>query len=40
MGMKGYKAFRHGFYCEVDGNRKQYEEQIIEAIYDICEVEK
>ena len=29
MGMKGYKAFRHGFYCEVDGNRKQYEENSI-----------
>ena len=29
MGMKGYKAFCHGFYCEVDGNRKQYEENSI-----------
>ena len=29
MGMKGYKAFRHGFYCEVDGNRKQYQENSI-----------
>lgn len=33
MGMKGYKAFRHGFYCEVDGNRKQYQEnsEFVEA---------
>ena len=26
---KGYKAFSPGFYCEVDGNRKQYAENTV-----------
>ena len=29
MADKGYKAFRPGFYCEYDGNRKQYFENSI-----------
>ena len=29
MADKGYKAFRPGFYCEHDGNRKQYYENSI-----------
>lgn len=29
MADKGYKAFYPGFYCEHDGNRKQYFENSI-----------